>query len=275
MNEIAVNILSDFPKCFDMKKAEEKYPVLYEESMNTVLTQELNRFNLLMKVITTSLEDLQKALKGEVLLSGDLEECMHSLFDMRVPEMWMKRSYPSLKPLGSYIADLKQRILFFEDWVEKGIPNVFWISKFHFTQGFLTGAKQNYARKKKIPIDELDFDFQVIEDEKPAAPADGVNVTGMFIEGAKWDFPQKALGESDPKVLHVKCPMLWLIPRRSDELTKWQHYSCPAYRTSLRRGELSTTGHSTNFVMFFKLPSNVDPSHWSKRGVALLIQLDD
>jgi len=275
MNEIAVSILNDFPARFDLKKAEEKYPVQYEESMNTVLTQELNRYNVLMKVITTSLEDLQKALKGEVLLSSELEECMHSLFDMRVPDMWMKKSYPSLKPLGSYIGDLKQRIDFFTHWVDHGIPNVFWISKFHFTQGFLTGAKQNYARKKKIPIDELDFDFQIIEADNPPAPADGVNVTGMFIEGAKWDYNEKALGESDPKVLHVKCPMIWLIPKLGNEMSVFPHYSCPAYRTSSRRGELSTTGHSTNFVMFFKLPSKVPASHWIKRGVALLIQLDD
>lgn len=272
---MAESILSDFPKCFDLKQAEQKYPVCYDESMNTVLTQELNRFNILMRTITSSLENLQKALKGEVLLSGELEECMKSLFDMKVPDMWMKKSYPSLKPLGSYISDLKQRIRFFDDWVTQGIPSIFWISKFHFTQGFLTGAKQNYARKKKIPIDELDFDFQIVESENPPAPADGVNVTGMYIEGAKWDYKTKALGESDPKILHVKCPMIWIIPRKTGEMTEWLHYSCPSYRTSLRRGELSTTGHSTNFVMFVKLPSTVQASHWSKRGVALLIQLDD
>ena len=272
---MAESILSDFPKPFDLKAAELKYPVAYEESMNTVLTQELNRFNILMRVITNSLLDLQKALRGEVLLSGELEECMTSLFDMRIPEMWMRKSYPSLKPLGSYISDLKSRVKFFEDWVDKGIPSVFWISKFHFTQGFLTGARQNYARKKKIPIDELDFDFRVVELENPPAPADGVNVTGMYLEGAKWDYKTKFLGESDPKILHVKCPMLWLIPIKTSENVPWDHYSCPAYRTSLRRGELSTTGHSTNFVMFFKLPSSVPASHWIKRGVALLIQLDD
>jgi dynein heavy chain len=54
---------------FNVRAAEKKYPVRYEQSMNTVLTQELTRFNGLINMIRSSLSDIKKAIKGEVLLS--------------------------------------------------------------------------------------------------------------------------------------------------------------------------------------------------------------
>jgi dynein heavy chain, axonemal len=47
--------------------------------MNTVLTQELDRFNGLNRVIVASLKNLKKAIKGEVLLSEELESALNSL----------------------------------------------------------------------------------------------------------------------------------------------------------------------------------------------------
>ena len=74
--------------------------------MNTVFTQELTRFNILIKVVRSSLQDIRKAIAGEILLSQQLEAAANSLFDGKVPEMWAAKSYPSLKPLGAYVKDL-------------------------------------------------------------------------------------------------------------------------------------------------------------------------
>jgi dynein heavy chain len=151
--------------------------------MNTVLTQELIRFNGLINTIRNSLKDLKKAIKGEVLLSAQLEDALKSLLDGKVPALWKGKSYPSLKPLGGYVVDLKSRLEFFQTWIDTGLPPFYWINKFYFTQGFLTGAIQNYARKYKIAIDGLIFDFEIVQEENPVPPEDGINVYGMFIEG--------------------------------------------------------------------------------------------
>ena len=64
MLDLAEDILGKLPENYDMDFVMTKYPVVYEESMNTVLRQELIRFNRLISVIRMSLKNLQKAVKG-------------------------------------------------------------------------------------------------------------------------------------------------------------------------------------------------------------------
>lgn len=71
--------------------------------------QELLRYNELLAVIKKSLDQVQKAVKGIIVMSVDLEELHTSFVSGRVPAIWMNKSYPSLKPLGGYVADLLQR----------------------------------------------------------------------------------------------------------------------------------------------------------------------
>lgn len=175
---IAGEILSKMRPQFDIEYISEKYPVLYMNSMNTVLRQELGRFNGLTTVIKGTLNDVRKAIRGLVLMSSELEEIYISLSIGKVPLAWDRKSYPSLKPLGSYINDLLARLQFLNDWIDNDAPNVFWLSGFFFTQSFLTAVTQNYARKHKIPIDWLDFEFEItpFETTVDVAPSYGVYI---------------------------------------------------------------------------------------------------
>ncbi len=129
---------------------------------------------------------------------------------------------------------------------------------------------------------------------------------GMYLEGARWDREAGVLGESLSKVLYDAVPVMHLVPvERSKKVrhlpfprpplpfaivpqpaSSFPHtlphtqstavaYRCPLYKTSARRGVLSTTGHSTNYVMAVDLPSSRAVAHWVNRGTAMLCSLND
>ncbi|MEJ1273900.1 hypothetical protein NN561_004775 [Cricetulus griseus] len=277
VEELAHDVLSKLPMDCDLEEVMRLYPVIYNESMNTVLRQELIRFNRLTKVVRRSLIDIGRAIKGQVLMSSELEDVFNSMLVGKVPAMWAAKSYPSLKPLGGYVADLLARLTFFQDWITNGPPVVFWISGFYFTQSFLTGVSQNYARKYTIPIDHIGFEFEVTTQETTMEnnPEDGAYIKGLFLEGARWDRKMMQIGESLPKILYDPLPIIWLKPGDSALFQHQDIYVCPVYKTSARRGTLSTTGHSTNYVLSIELPTNMPQKHWINRGVASLCQLDN
>eukprot|EP00960_Hanusia_phi_P026860 746504-Hanusia_phi.AAC.16 len=277
IDHTAESILKRLPEPWLLIDIQKKYPVQYEQSLNTVIQQECIRYNKLLVVMKQTLRDVRAALKGMVVMSAELDALANSLFNNQVPGMWESKAYPSLKPLVLWVDDLLRRTEFIQHWIDHGLPVTFWISGFFFPQAFLTGVQQNFARKKQIGIDTISFEFRnqdVDNSEIKDQVEDGAIVWGLFLEGARWSIDEHSLIESRPKELFTPYVPVWLAPVQNrpprDPATTLM---CPCYKVLTRKGVLSTTGHSTNFVVTFEVPTNMKPQHWIKRGVALFLAL--
>ncbi|XP_039753870.1 dynein heavy chain 3, axonemal [Pararge aegeria] len=275
--ELTRDMMARLPKPYDVLAVAQQYPVQYYNSMNTVLKQELIRYNRLLSVVARTLRGVHLAAQGLAIMGAELEGCHSAFVKGVVPAAWMAKSYPSMKPLGSYVADFLARLKFLQDWIDEGPPIVFWISGFYFTQSFLTGVLQNYSRHNRIPIDQVHFEFTItsLEAECEEEPTFGVYCKGLFLEGARWNRDAMQLDESYPKILFDTIPIIWFQPALIADFRPPPSYFCPIYKTSERKGVLATTGHSSNFVMYITLRSDIPQKHWINRGVASLTQLDD
>ncbi|XP_078069639.1 dynein axonemal heavy chain 6-like [Mustelus asterias] len=316
----------------------EGYDCLTKSALLTILRQEINRFNRLLSLICSSLRSLCLAVKGQIILSDALEDTYNSFLSMKMPKLWQLHSYESCKPLASWIDDLIDRVNFFKTWsrqfvataqqrifpqttakvhapsakvmeeVGSALPHAFWLSAFFFPQGFLTALLQNHARKHRISVDTVTFEFHVLPLSKqteeswsipkrkpsiwmqafkyPTPPEDGAILFGFYLDGACWDPDRHILKDSNVGHRYCQMPEILFLPvqidgqRASLELGGGPQavkncYECPLYQTSRRAGTLSSTGHSTNFVIAINLPTVMPGDHWVTGGVALLCQLDD
>ncbi|VDP74022.1 unnamed protein product [Echinostoma caproni] len=299
--DLAENILAKLPDRLNLESAK---PEFFEtdrkgrvDSLTTVMTQEVDRFNKLLKIVKDSMKELQRAIKGFVVMSEILEQIYTSFLHNQVPNMWANNAYPSLKPLSSWVKDLALRCDFINTWMTRGRPRSFWISGFFFPQGFLTGTLQNYARKYDYPIDHLSFEFTVLphyrdqeavskaiaqlpfnhileQDKAVEEPEDGVLVHGLFMDGFRWNDETMELADSILGEMLSPMPMLHMKPEM-DYVPDPKKYIAPLYKTSARAGVLSTTGHSTNFIVEIGLPHSMTSDYWIEKGAALLSMRDD
>ncbi|KAA8595375.1 hypothetical protein FQN60_012510 [Etheostoma spectabile] len=299
--ELAEAILAKLPERLDMDEALESLFIQDKNgrlnSLTTVLGQETDRFNNLLRVLRTSLVTLQKAVAGLVVMSEEMDRIYTSFMNNQVPTHWANSAYPSLKPLASWVRDLALRTSFIQAWITLGPPKSFWISGFFFPQGFLTGVLQNHARHYSLPIDELNFRFNILPlyrdqvavckallslpnntkldmDHDLPEPKDGVLVHGLFMDSSRWDDDNMVIEDALPRVMNAMLPVVHFEPQQN-YVPEPNLYHAPLYKTSARAGTLSTTGHSTNFVVTVMIPSNRPSDYWISKASALLCQLDD
>ena len=267
--DLAADVLKQIPEQINLEAVA---IMLADDSsaLKVVLLQEIDRYNALLRVIRISLVDLERGIKGLVVMSSDLDQVFICILEARVPPLWEK-VYPSLKPLASWTRDLIQRVKQFSTWAETAHPPVlFWLSGFTFPTGFLTAVLQTAARQNNVSVDQLSWEFHVstVDDANiTTQPKDGVWIRGLFLEGAGWDKKSSCLIEPSPMQLSCPMPSIHFKPIESKKKVKGI-YQAPCYYYPNRSGRSS-------YVVAVDLKSgNMSIDLWVKRGTALLMSLE-
>jgi dynein heavy chain len=96
------------------------------------------------------------------------------------------------------------------------------------------------------------------------------------LEGARYDETLNMVVDSRPGRMYDLLPAIHFKPAVGHKQAE-QTYLCPVYKTAVRKGVLSTTGMSTNFVLAIELPISKKDSEqkWILAGVAALCNLTD
>ena len=234
-----------------------------------VFLQECERMNTLLDEITRSLIELDLGFRGELTMSESMEELQRALVMDKVAPTWAKLAYPSLRPLGLWLANLQQRIAQLQDWTGSptDIPVVTWLSGLFNPQSFLTAIMQVTAQAQQLELDKLTISTEVLKKTDIAditAPSrDGAYVHGLSLEGARWNVSACMLESSNPREMQSSMPVINCKTQAIDRVEP-NVFQCPVYKTERRfREEVFTA----------QLKSKHGQIKWTLCGVCLFLDV--
>jgi dynein heavy chain len=271
--EVAAGLVGRVPPDFDMLALKHRVDRLGgpTEPMNVFLVHEVHSMQNVISRVRESLEDLQLAIQGTVVMNEQLVQVMNALFDARVPPAWEAISWPS-SSLGFWFSDVVARHAQYSAWLDSGRPDVFWMSGFFNPQAFVTSMLQETARapqnQGKWSIDALQIRTELLRAERgdiTAPPLEGVYIHGLYLEGAAWDRKQSRLIDAAPKAVHVPLPVVHLSAIGMSGGRNLRNFLCPVYRTPQRT--------DLTYIMSIDLRTDDAPSKWILRGTAVLANI--
>ncbi|CAF1414036.1 unnamed protein product [Rotaria sordida] len=262
----------------------------------SLLKQEIRAYNELLELIHATCHDLRRALVGETVVSEILEETQRTLLMHEMPRIWKKKSYPSTKSLRAWIADNLVRITFFKEWTRlivtyvedknpSPLPSIFNIGAFYYPKGLFSAILQSSARSIGLPIDQLKFTYQVLDNNEERQIlqsstsindiANGITIDGIYIDGAQWDNEHHQIVDcTSQQRTHRLPPLLCkLIPKSIEDVDSTNVYECPVYLTALRA--VSASEAAKHLVGTITIPCSETESFWTTRSIAGILEVNE
>jgi len=121
--------------------------------------------NVLIKVIVSSLAEIELAFKGELTMTEKMEDLMNSIFFNKVPAPWAKYGFVSTRTLASWLDNLKQRLDQLNLWKDDPVttPKCTFLNRLFNPESFLTAIMQIYSREKEQELNKLTIQTDVLK----------------------------------------------------------------------------------------------------------------
>ena len=272
--EIVLKMAEDFsenkvPPKFDMLNVNKKFTG-GKTPIEAVLTQEIERYNMLNDKMTETLADLISSLKGEIAMNAEIEEIMNSIYNGLLPRQWRMLAPETQKSLLNWLEHYRKRYNQYLDWLDNGEPKVMWLSGLHIPASYLKAIIQITCRKRGWPLDKVATYTEVTKiyniDEINEKPEFGCYIQGLYLEGAEWDTEKNCLQRQLPKKLICNMPLIQVKPAEASKIKLRNNLKTPVYVTQNRKNV-----KGEGFVFEADLRTLVHPNLWILQGVALLL----
>merc|ERR1712146_628679 len=184
--------------------------------------------------------ELKLGFAGELTMSDAMEALQNAMFMDAVPPTWAKRSWPSLRPLASWLTNFNARLNQLDEWQGNpmDIPKVTWLSGLYNPQSFLTAINQVAAQRNQWELDKLlnytDVTKKMTVDEIDGTSRDGAYINGLSMQGARWDLNAVNIEKSKPKEMFSDMPVMNVRGVSADKADTKGMYLSPVYKTEQR-----------------------------------------
>eukprot|EP00937_MAST-01D_sp_MAST-1D-sp2_P001010 g1010.t1 len=265
--------------------------------LNIFLYQELQRMKAVVHAVRVTLEQLQLAVQGEVVMTAELQDAFNALVESKVPQCWVFTVAGDefswiLPTMGLWSVSRVQARRIVRTQCE-----VF---------GLLTAMKQEVTRAHRPQhwaLDDVMYHTEVCPHvDATAGPSaeervEGVYVTGLFLDGGTYAAPsggaaqaqpgggtdpkaaraaQGQLAESEPKILFSALPTLLVSANqrvleeksRRAQFGAAGPFECPLFKYAARGDRYYVLTVNLN------CPPGKGPTFWGLRGVALLCNIE-
>jgi len=145
-------------------------------------------------------------------MSSALDDLANCMFKGFVPPQWLRFAPQSLKNLVNWFEHFLKRYKQYKDWDEIEEPKVIWLSGLHIPESYLTALVQTTCRSKGWALDKSTLYTIVLSQRDPSKIEKrlehGTLVSGMYLEGARWNTDKDCLDYQRPKELIEELPLV-------------------------------------------------------------------